>query len=139
MDFINSPGALEMFSGELLIKDNKFREFLSMEPLSEYELLPAEVNEAFTSYTDEKFQEVLKYCSDTVLENIFLLSLKCANLSPAKNKMIKDYTGKDPYILRQELEDENVDKPAVGARTPVSGAAVAPVTNARPIRERATK
>jgi hypothetical protein len=122
VEMFSTPGVEKLFISEiLLIKDREMREFLGLPELDRFTIGIDEIPKVLdVSFSNAEFEELLQYCSDSVLENIVKIASELPIKDMSKNLLIKKYSNLDPYKIFSERDE--VEAPT-GARKPVDGSA----------------
>jgi hypothetical protein len=122
VEMFSTPGVERLFTDEiLLIKDREMREFLGLPELDRFTIGIDEIPKVLdASFDNGEFEELLQYCSDSVLENIVKIASELPIKDMSKNLLIKKYSNLDPYKIFSERDE--VEAPT-GARKPVDGSA----------------
>lgn len=129
-ELILERGYVEAFErGILVVKDERAREALGLQPLSDYNLDESGIRKILIDGTEEELEDYLQYTSDGGIEKIVRVAIEIPLSSLRKINLIKAYSGKDILVMIQEMEDLKAQSVTSGPRKPVSGGI--PVDTAR--------
>ena len=109
LEVVNSIGGRTLLvSNILLVKDSDVREFLGLNPLDKYNPDSAKIKELFKTATQDEFEGILQYCSNTTLEKIVMLAVDTSLGDLTKIGLIKKYSGKDiSEIIKENMETKS--------------------------------
>lgn len=102
-DVMNTLGGRQLFEqGQLLVKDEKVREYFDLAPLGTYNLDKERIKQLLESKDLAKLEEVLKYCSNEVLDKIVREAIEIRINSIPQAGLIRSYSGVDVAAFIEE-------------------------------------
>ena len=118
--------------GHLIIKDERAREILGLEPLGEYNLDEEGMTELLKSRDLKKIEAFLKYTSDDNIKKILRVAVQLPVKDLDVANMLQAYTGRNVIQIIRDKEEEQVE--TTGVRKRVDGKA--PENPTTPVRGR---
>lgn len=132
-DLVIRDGRRKLFDkGYLMIKDERVRELLSLEPLGEYNLTRDGMKELLNSGDLRRLETFLQYTSDANLIKLINVAVELPVKDLDSANLIQAYSGRNIIKMIREKEEDQVAE--TGVRQRVDGRA--PENAITPVRGR---
>ena len=106
-------------SGYLMIRDNRVREELGLEPLSQYNLAEDKIIELLQEGTEIELENYLQYTSNVGLEKILRVAVELPIRDLNRANLLYAYSGTNVLEIIQERQEETIQE--TGARKRIDG------------------